>query len=210
MMEPGSRKPRASSPPPSGPVTLPPPGFVADREGAAARVERLLQYQFNNRSLLEEALTHQSFAGGAAASYQRLEFVGDAALGLAFSTFLYLTNPTVGPGALSTLRAANISTEKLARVAVRHDLYPLLRRNCPRLDLLVDDDLGTTPYGGTVFKAPKVLADIVEAIAAAVYVDCNFNLEKLWKVMFILVVVNLFRQILEAGAPIFLLWKSFN
>uniref|UniRef100_A0A453T619 RNase III domain-containing protein n=1 Tax=Aegilops tauschii subsp. strangulata TaxID=200361 RepID=A0A453T619_AEGTS len=46
----------------------------------------------------------------------------------------------------------------------------------------LEDDLGTTPYGGTVFKAPKVLADIVEAIAAAVYVDCNFNLEKLWKV----------------------------
>ncbi|KAF7104632.1 hypothetical protein CFC21_105523 [Triticum aestivum] len=46
----------------------------------------------------------------------------------------------------------------------------------------LQDDLGTTPYGGTVFKAPKVLADIVEAIAAAVYVDCNFNLEKLWKV----------------------------
>uniref|UniRef100_A0A452XC47 RNase III domain-containing protein n=3 Tax=Aegilops tauschii subsp. strangulata TaxID=200361 RepID=A0A452XC47_AEGTS len=153
MMKPGSRKRRASPPAPSAPVTLPPPGFVADREEAAARVERLLQYQFNNRSLLEEALTHQSFA---AASYQRLEFVGDAALGLAFSNFLYLTNPTVGPGALSTLRAANISTEKLARVAVRHDLYPLLRRNCPRLDLLVgqfiqsvkqelEDDLGTTP-----------------------------------------------------------------
>uniref|UniRef100_N1QU24 Ribonuclease 3-like protein 2 n=1 Tax=Aegilops tauschii TaxID=37682 RepID=N1QU24_AEGTA len=163
MMKPGSRQRRASPPAPSAPVTLPPPGFVADREEAAARVERLLQYQFNNRSLLEEALTHQAFA---AASYQRLEFVGDAALGLAFSNFLYLTNPTVGPGALSTLRAANISTEKLARVAVRHDLYPLLRRNCPRLDLL----------------APKVLADIVEAIAAAVYVDCDFNLEKLWKV----------------------------
>ncbi|KAM3192753.1 hypothetical protein ACQJBY_069760 [Aegilops geniculata] len=189
MMKPGSRKRRASPPAPSAPVTLPPPDFVADREEAAARVERLLQYQFNNRSLLEEALTHQSFA---AASYQRLEFVGDAALGLAFSNFLYLTNPTVGPGGLSTLRAANISTEKLARVAVRHDLYPLLRRNCPRLDLLVgqfiqsvkqelEDDLGTTPYGGSVFKAPKVLADMVEAIAAAVYVDCNFNLEKLWK-----------------------------
>lgn len=45
-----------------------------------------------------------------------------------------------------------------------------------------EDDLGTVPYGGSVFKAPKVLADIVEAIAAAVYVDCKFDLEKLWKV----------------------------
>jgi hypothetical protein len=142
-MTPGSRK-RASPPPDPVPVTLAPPGFVADRSEAAARVERLLQYQFHNRSLLEEALTHQSVADGAA-SYQRLEFVGDAALGLAFSNFLFLTNPTLGPGALSSLRAANVSTEKLARVAVRHDLYPLLRRNCPRLDLLVCSSLYSSP-----------------------------------------------------------------
>jgi dsRNA-specific ribonuclease len=56
---------------------------------------------------------------------------------LAFTNFLYLTNPTLGPGAVSTLRAANISTEKLARVAVHHDLYPLLRCKCASLDLLV-------------------------------------------------------------------------
>ncbi|XP_015637413.1 ribonuclease 3-like protein 2 isoform X3 [Oryza sativa Japonica Group] len=187
-MKPASRK---RGPPAPDPVELPPPGFVADRAEAAARVERLLRYQFRDGRLLEEALTHQSFADDAV-SYQRLEFVGDSALGLAFSNFLYLTNPTLGPGPLSTLRAANISTEKLARVAVRHDLYPLLRRNCPRLDLLVgqfietvkqepEDDLSTVPYGGSVVKAPKVLADIVEAIAAAVYVDCKFDLEKLWK-----------------------------
>ena len=44
------------------------------------------------------------------------------------------------------------------------------------------DDLATAPYGGSFVKAPKVLADIVESIAAAVYVDCKFDLEKLWKV----------------------------
>ncbi|KAK8458100.1 hypothetical protein SEVIR_3G331300v4 [Setaria viridis] len=192
--KPRKRGPPAPSPPPPAarPVQLPPPGFIADRAEAAARVERLLRYQFRDRALLDEALTHQSFSD-TATSYQRLEFVGDAALGLAFTNFLYLTNPTLGPGALSTLRAANISTEKLARVAVRHDLYPLLRRKCARLDLLVgqfidsvkeelNEDLATAPYGGSVVKAPKVLADIVESIAAAVYVDCKFDLEKLWKV----------------------------
>ncbi|CAD6272333.1 unnamed protein product [Miscanthus lutarioriparius] len=188
----GHPAPPPPSASPAPPVALSLPGFVADRADAVARVERLLRYQFCDRALLEEALTHQSFSDGAL-SYQRLEFVGDAALGLAFSNFLYLTNPTLGPGALSTLRAANISTEKLARVAVRHDLYPLLRRKCARLDLLVGQfiesvkqevmhDLATAPYGGSVVKAPKVLADIVEAIAAAVYVDCKFDLEKLWKV----------------------------
>ena len=130
---------------PAPPVKLLPPGFVADRTEAAARVERLLRYQFRDRALLEEALTHQSFSD-TVTSYQRLEFVGDAALGLAFTNFLYLTNPTLGPGALSTLRAANVSTEKLARVAVRHDLYPLLRRKCARLDLLVSDNRPQLPW----------------------------------------------------------------
>ncbi|CAN6342541.1 unnamed protein product [Urochloa humidicola] len=176
---PRKRGPPAAPPPP--PVKLPPPGFVADRAEAAARVERLLGYRFRDRALLEEALTHQSFSDSVT-SYQRLEFVGDAALGLAFSNFLYLTNPTLGPGALSTLRAANISTEKLARVAVRHDLYPLLRRKCTRLDLLVGqfiesvkqeltDDLASAPYGGSVVKAPKVTRWLFEPIIMAETVD---------------------------------------
>ncbi|OAY83636.1 Ribonuclease 3-like protein 2 [Ananas comosus] len=211
------------------------PGLGDDEDdeemsAAVARVERLLGYGFRDRRLLREALTHPSAAAESGRSYQRLEFVGDAALGLAFSNYLYLTNPDVGPGSLSVLRAANISTEKLARVAVRHRLYPLLRRNSPRLDQLVtrllpphytksqffhlfisnsgavisspppphpiqvsqfteavlqepEDDLVGLLYGGSTVKAPKVLADIVEAIAAAVYVDSNFHLEMLWKVI---------------------------
>uniref|UniRef100_A0A0D9XJK8 RNase III domain-containing protein n=1 Tax=Leersia perrieri TaxID=77586 RepID=A0A0D9XJK8_9ORYZ len=179
---PASRK-RGPPDPEPDPVELPPPAFVADRAEAAARVERLLGYRFRDRRLLEEALTHPSSVEGVgAASYERLEFVGDSALGLAFSNFLYLTNPTLGPGSLSTLRAANISTEKLARVAVRHDLYPLLRRNCPRLDLRVgqfietvkqepEDDLCTVPYGGSVLKAPKVTRRLFEPIITAETID---------------------------------------
>ncbi|CAN6338095.1 unnamed protein product [Urochloa humidicola] len=77
----------------------PPLGFVADRAEAATCMERLLVYRFRDRSLLEEALTHQSFSDSVP-SYQRLEFVGDAGLGLAFSAnFLYLTNPNLSPDA---------------------------------------------------------------------------------------------------------------
>ncbi|XP_072965109.1 ribonuclease 3-like protein 2 [Typha angustifolia] len=155
-------------------------------------VERLLNYSFRNRTLLQEALTHRS--SSSSCSYQRLEFFGDAVLGLAFSKYFFLRDPDLPPGLLTVLRAANISTEKLARVAVRHDLYSLLRRdNTPDLDKLVSEfteevmrepkELGGHPYGGSTMKAPKVLADIVEAIAAAVYMDCNFDLDKLWKVI---------------------------
>ncbi|XP_058101267.1 ribonuclease 3-like protein 2 [Magnolia sinica] len=157
-----------------------------DMRTAIPALEHLLGYNFHDQSLLIEALTHSSYTE--AESYQRLEFVGDAVLGLALTNHIFLTYPTLDPGQLSSLRAANISTEKLARVAVRHNLYSYLRRNAPALDekvrefsLAIRYDADEVPYDGTV-KAPKVLADIVESIAAAVYVDCNFDLKVLWLV----------------------------
>ncbi|XP_010926171.2 ribonuclease 3-like protein 2 isoform X2 [Elaeis guineensis] len=172
-----------------------PPLVDAGDEGmrtAVAKVERMLAYSFRDPRLLEEALTHSSDTEHP--SYQRLEFLGDAALCLAFTNYVYLNNPGAGPGQLTVLRAANISTEKLARVAVRHDLYRLVRRNSPMLDQIVDEftqsvlrerdeDLGCLHHGGSSVKAPKVLADIVESITAAVYVDCDFNLKTLWRVI---------------------------
>ncbi|XP_020264055.1 ribonuclease 3-like protein 2, partial [Asparagus officinalis] len=141
-------------------------------------------------SLLAEALTHSPIPSTPRTAPR---IVGDAALCLALTNYLYLTNPDLGPGPLSLIRAANISTEKLARVAVRHGLYRLLRRNSPKLDEMVEEftriveregegEMYGQPYGGSTIKAPKVLADIVESIAAAVYVDCNLNLEKMWMV----------------------------
>ncbi|XP_042374770.1 ribonuclease 3-like protein 2 isoform X2 [Zingiber officinale] len=154
-------------------------------------IERLLGgYKFKDRLLLEEAFTHSSVEGQP--SYQRLEFVGDAALGLAVTNFVFLTNPTLGPGHLTLLRSANISTEKLARAAVRHGLYSFLRHNSTTLDHVVGEftamvmkeapeDAGRLQHGGYI-KAPKVLADIVESFAAAVYIDCHYNLETFWKI----------------------------
>ncbi|GMH24356.1 hypothetical protein Nepgr_026199 [Nepenthes gracilis] len=163
-----------------------------DVDHCVRAVENLLNYRFRNRKLLEEALTHSSYTGSA--SYQRLEFVGDAALGLAFANFVYLAYPSLDPGQLSLIRSANISTENLARVAVRHGLYRYVRHNAAALHekvtefvLAVQEEDMTIVYGGRV-KAPKVLADIVESVAAAVYVDCDFDLKALWQV---------FRRLLE-------------
>ncbi|KAH0468492.1 hypothetical protein IEQ34_003525 [Dendrobium chrysotoxum] len=185
------------SSPPSTPATDETPAVDEEMKDALDQVQCIVGYSFNDLSLLEEALTHSSYPFRA--SYQRLEFVGDAVLNLAFTNFVYLTNPSVGPGALSVLRAANISTEKLARVAIRHDFYRYLRRHSPILDSMVqefteavskerEEDYAGISYGGSMVKAPKVLADIVESIAAAIYVDCSFNLVAFWKV---------FRGILE-------------
>lgn len=95
-------------------------------------VEKILNYIFRNKSLLKEALTHTSCPDHP--SYERLEFVGDSAIGLAISNYLYLTYPSLEPHELSLLRAANVSTEKLARVALSHGLYRFLRCNAPSLD----------------------------------------------------------------------------
>ncbi|CAK9165503.1 unnamed protein product [Ilex paraguariensis] len=163
-----------------------------DMASSIRAVEKLLNYTFKNKKLAEDALTHSSFTDST--SYQRLEFVGDAALGLAISNYVFLAYPDLEPGLLSLLRAANISTEKLARVAVRHGLYRYVRHNASALDekvrdfaISVEGEDETEVYGGAV-KAPKILADIVESVAAAVYVDCGFDLKALWVI---------FRDLLE-------------
>jgi hypothetical protein len=107
------------------------PAVFSEMEESIRAVEEIVGYKFKEKTLLEEALTHPSYAESR--SYQRLEFVGDAALGLAFSNHVYLAYPNLDPGQLSLLRAANISTEKLARVAVRHGLYRHFRHNAVAL-----------------------------------------------------------------------------
>ena len=103
-----------------------------EMEASIAAVERILNYSFRNKRLLEEALTHSSYSESA--SYQRLEFVGDAALGLALTNHVFLAYPNLEPGQLSLIRAANISTEKLARVAIRHNLFQFVRHNAVELE----------------------------------------------------------------------------
>ncbi|OMP04391.1 hypothetical protein COLO4_09700 [Corchorus olitorius] len=161
----------------------PSPSMVA----SIAAVERILNYSFRNKRLLEEALTHPSYSDSA--SYQRLEFLGDAVLGLAFTNHVFLVYPKLEPGQLSLIRAANISTEKLARVAIKHRLFQFVRQNATGLDdkvrefaEAVSQEEDAISYGGSI-KAPKVLADIVESLAAAVYVDINFDLIKLWEII---------------------------
>ncbi|KAG5570277.1 hypothetical protein H5410_060043 [Solanum commersonii] len=161
--------------------------IITDMAASIRAVEEILNYKFKNEKLLEQALTHSSCTDSP--SYQRLEFVGDAALGLAISNFVYLTYPELDPGQLSLLRSANVSTEKLARVAVKHSLYKFVRHNTTSLDqkvkefvIAVEQEKQAELHGGAM-KAPKVLADIVESVVAAVYVDCHFDLKALWKII---------------------------
>jgi hypothetical protein len=96
-------------------------------------VEKILGYRFKNKRLLEEAFTHSSFSGDGA-SYERLEYVGDAVLTLLFTKEHYFLYPDLPPGPLTQLRAANVDSEKLARAAVKHGLHSFLRHKKPFLE----------------------------------------------------------------------------
>lgn len=148
-------------------------------------VEAILQYTFNDRRLLEEALTHHSFADKSFC-YQRLEYVGDSVLNLLFAKEQYFRYPGMLPGSLTRLRAANVDSEKLARVAVRHGLHRYLRHRKPIFEEQIEEFkraiLDYPLHSSGLIDVPKALADIVESTIGAVFIDCNFSLDTVWKV----------------------------
>jgi len=106
---------------------------------------------------LDEALTHPSFANEAGVRhYQRLEFLGDAVLGLCVSELLSQENPDADEGTLTRMRAALVNAEALAQWARAEGLGACLA-------------LGRGARAGGEREQTNVLADAVEAIVAAVY-----------------------------------------
>ena len=104
-----------------------------------------------------EALTHPSFANESAEpDNQRLEFLGDAVLGLCVSELLAQTHPDADEGALTRMRSALVNAEALARWARNENLGEAIA-------------LGRGASAGTEREQTNVLADAVEALVAAVY-----------------------------------------
>ncbi|PQM39211.1 ribonuclease 3-like protein 2 [Prunus yedoensis var. nudiflora] len=153
-----------------------------DMKESVMAVEKIVGYNFKNKKLLEEALTHPSFTGSA--SYQRLEVLGDSALNHAVTNYFFCMADyqKFTQGQITKLRSANAGNLNLARVAVRHGLYRYLRRNAPDLDDQVREFTEAVINGEEMVESEeaKVLADIVESVAAAIYIELNFDLDKLW------------------------------
>ncbi|KAG5615814.1 hypothetical protein H5410_015638, partial [Solanum commersonii] len=133
-------------------------------------------------------LQHGDTTKGNGRVIERLTLIGNAALDLAISSYFFVTYPDVDCGKISGLSTADASTEKLVRVAVQHGLYKCLSRNLAILDekefvKTVQQEEEIEFYGGTI-KEPEVLADIVESIMGAVYLDCGFDVNDVWVVSF--------------------------
>ena len=122
-------------------------------------LEAKIGYTFRDRTLLENALTHSSYANEhrdkGLASNERLEFLGDSILGLVVADHLYRTRKDLPEGDLTRIRAALVCEASLVEVAKVLDLGGYLR-------------LGKGEAGGGGRNRPSILADAVEAMLAAV------------------------------------------
>lgn len=144
---------------------------TSDQGGAAAEepepgpdlegLQELLGYRFQDRSLLDLALTHESWANERqidAGNNERLEFLGDSVLGLVVCRYLYDRHPGLPEGRMAQIKAHLVSTTYLARKAGSLDLGSYLR-------------LGRGEVLSEGRTRKNVLADTLEALIGALYLD---------------------------------------
>jgi ribonuclease-3 len=123
------------------------------------RLEKALGYSFRQPELLRQALTHRSHSSP---HNERLEFLGDSVLNCVVATLLYQRFPALKEGELSRLRASLVRQESLAEIATGLALGDALR-------------LGEGELKSGGFRRPSILADALEAIFGAIYLDGGFG-----------------------------------
>ncbi len=117
-----------------------------------------LQHEFSDPALLVRAVTHRSFA---ADHNERLEFLGDSVLNLAVADLLYLRLTALPEGDLSRIRANLVKQDTLHQLAVALGLPEVVRLG-----------EGEVRSGGS--RRPSILADALEALIGAVYLDAGY------------------------------------
>lgn len=147
------------------------------------QLELLLEYTFLNGSILIQALTHPSYlhevSGSDGGDYQRLEFLGDAVLGLLLAELLYIRYPDWDEGALSQLRSRLAGQDVLADRARKMGIGSVVL-------------LGRGEEQSAGREKDSILADVLEALIAALYWDGGLQAART-------LVVRLFDEL--AGAP---------
>ena len=134
-----------------------------------------LGYVFKQTELLQRALTHRSYA---AEHNERLEFLGDAILDCVIARYLYSNYPQLSEGELSRLRSSLVREETLATLAQQIGLGSHLK-------------LGEGELKSGGFRRPSILADALEALFGAIFLDAGFTASEQ-------AVLNLYLPYLEA------------
>lgn len=122
-------------------------------------LEQSLGYSFKHPALLEKALTHCS---ASADNNERFEFLGDSLVNLILAQALYEQFPKAAEGELTRLRAICVRGETLAKIAAAHQLGDYLKLGAGEL------------RSGGAFR-PSIIADALEAVIAAIYLDSDFH-----------------------------------
>ena len=117
-----------------------------------------LTHQFENGNLLNQALTHRSYG---AQNNERLEYLGDGALNFIIANQLYQRFPTLDEGDLSRLRAQLVKEATISEIALSLGLGDALK-------------LGEGELKSAGWRRPSILADALEAIIGAAYLDGGF------------------------------------
>ena len=129
-------------------------------------LQKIIGYTFRDQSLLDTALTHTSYANeiykDGLKSYERLEFLGDSILGFTAADYLIGAFPQMHEGELTKLRAELVCEASLAVTAQKLGLGDYLR-------------LGKGEEAGGGRRRVSIIADVVEALIAAIYLDGGLN-----------------------------------
>ena len=123
------------------------------------QLSKKLGYQFNDESLLKQALTHRSFKGP---HNERLEFIGDSLLGMVVAESLYFTFPKANEGELTRMRSQIVKGQTLTAIAKEFELSEWLL-------------LGPGEMKSGGFRRDSILEDAMEAIIGAVYLDSDMQ-----------------------------------
>lgn len=121
-------------------------------------IQNALGHRFGDQHLLEQALTHRSYG---VPHNERLEFIGDGLLNCVIALALYQRFPELDEGSLSRLRAGLVKQESLHQLALKLDLGQSLR-------------LGEGELRSGGHRRPSILADAMEALFGATYLDAGF------------------------------------
>ncbi len=135
-----------------------------------AELEKLIDYNFKDTDILNTALTHSSFAnekGLNCIHNERLEFLGDSILSMIISLYLFRHNKNMPEGQLTRTRANIVCEQSLYNVAREMNLGKYIHMS-----------KGEESTGGR--KRPSILADTLEALIAAIYLDSGFNKAELF------------------------------
>ncbi|KAJ3178296.1 Dicer-like protein 1 [Geranomyces variabilis] len=176
--------------------------FCEFRSSVIREVEESIGYHFRTPQLAVEALTHASALQLASEvnSYQRLEFLGDAVLGFVVTRFFFNLKPALNPGDLTQLRSELVNNQFLSCVAWRIQLPKMLEHmdsglasaiatfgslfdaavEAPRLN---PDQHEKNLFWTSLAASPKAAGDVYEAMLGAVFLDSDFDVEAVWRVV---------------------------